>query len=526
MKSVWIPIGLLLIVANVLVVGRLWRGGEELSRLRPETHYQVSLRMETDLHGQPASIHTFLPVGDEIQTLTSERIESQHFAYKFESQGEDRSVTWRTDDVTGHESILYSATVDVRNTLYDFSEKTQMPVHLPSDVAPFLAASETIQSDAPEIRDHAAALLIDIDETSTPMRVRKLYDFVHLEIVGSDYENTLDAVTTLRWREAFCGGQSRLLIALLRASNIPARLVGGLILNRGVKRTTHVWVQAWINGVWVPMDPLNGYFAERPGHYLVLYHGDKALFSRTSNVNFQYSFDVRPVRAAPDEHLHTPSELLDEYGIWNSFRTAGVSLNLLRVILLLPVGVLIVIFFRSVIGFTTFGTFHPALLAVAFRESGLAWGIALYVIILGAGLIVRALLDRITLLHTPRLALSLLLVVAIILAVTLISVAFGNQAPANISMFPIAILAITIESSFTRWSEVGAKRAALIFLQTLIVISVVYLFLDLHAIQTLIFTFPEVLLVVGAAFLGLGRYLGMRWFEYSRFRWLLTGERS
>ncbi len=526
MKSVWVPIGVLLVVANALMISRIHRGGGDLVRLQPETHYQVVLRMEADLHGQEASVRALLPVADEVQTITSERIESAHFEYTFGERDGNREVTWRARDVVGHEAITYEAFVDVRETVYPLDDTTRLPAHMPADLAPYLRASETIQSDAPEIREQAAALLEGTEAHSARARIQRLYDFVHLEISGSDYENTLDAVTTLRWKEAFCGGQSRLLTALLRASGVPARLVGGLILEPGSKRITHVWVEAWVNGVWVPMDPLNGYFAVHPGHYLVFYRGDHALFGRTRNVNFQYLFNIHPWRVAPDEHLRTDAGVLDAYAIWESFRAADVSLNLLRIILLLPVGVLVVIFFRSVVGLSTFGTFHPALLAVAFRDSGLAWGVALYVLVLGAGLVVRALLDRIALLHTPRLALGLLLVVGVMLTVTYVSVQLGVLAPAHVSMFPIAILAITIESSFTRWTELGAKRALLIFAQTLFVIAVIFVLLDLAVLQALVFTFPEVLLIVGAAYLALGRYLGMRWLEFRRFRWLLAGSES
>ena len=90
-KSVWIPIGLLLLIANTLIVWRLWQGGPDLARLRPELHYRVNLRMDTDLHGQPANVRTYLPVGDSIQTITSERIESEHFAYTFGRDGSNRA---------------------------------------------------------------------------------------------------------------------------------------------------------------------------------------------------------------------------------------------------------------------------------------------------------------------------------------------------------------------------------------------------------------------------------------------------
>ncbi|HIG45607.1 MAG TPA: hypothetical protein EYQ20_03985, partial [candidate division Zixibacteria bacterium] len=90
------------------------------------------------------------------------------------------------------------------------------------------------------------------------------------------------------------------------------------------------------------------------------------------------------------------------YAIWDSFGKAQISLNLLRIVLLLPVGVLIVIFFRNIVGFTTFGTFHPALIAVAFRDSGLLWGVLLYTGVLAAGMLLRVALDRIQLVQPTQ----------------------------------------------------------------------------------------------------------------------------
>ncbi len=526
MRSIWLPVSALLLLANVLLGLRVWEGGDALAVRKPEVHHQVQLRIDTDLYGQDAMVRSYLPLSSDVQTVTSERIESRNFAYTFTREGENRRVEWEATSVEGHESILYEAVVDVREVDYLIDETATMPGYFPASISKYLEPAEKIQSDHPDIVALAEELTTSLPEMSFAEKLRALYDYVFLEVQSNDYENSLDAVTTLRWKQAYCGGQSRLLIALLRASGVPARIVGGLILDRGSKRTTHVWVEAWVNGVWVPMDPLNGYYAKHPGNFLVLYRGDESLFSRTKRINFQYLFSIRPVRVAPDEHLRTPKEVLDAYGIWESFRKADVSLNLLRTILLMPVGILVVIFFRSVVGLTTFGTFHPALIAVAFRESGIYWGLALYVLILGGGIFFRALLDRIKLLHTPRLAIVLLLVVGIMLGVTLAAVAGGLSAPANISMFPIAILAITIEGSFNRWNEFGSKKAFSIFLQTLFVIGGVYATLDSLVIQNLIFTFPELLLMVCAAYICLGRYLGLRWAEYFRFRNILRQEKG
>ncbi|NIO09075.1 MAG: hypothetical protein GTO40_14095, partial [Deltaproteobacteria bacterium] len=42
-----------------------------------------------------------------------------------------------------------------------------------------------------------------------------------------------------------------------------------------------------------------------------------------------------------------------------------------RVLLMIPLGALLVVVFRNVIGINTFGTFMPVLIALAFRETQL-----------------------------------------------------------------------------------------------------------------------------------------------------------
>ncbi len=512
----------LLLVSSAVILSRLCLGDLELAQLRPDLQYYVTLQMEGDLRNDPATIRAYLPIDRPVQTIRSEKLVSSGFSYTLVNEGDNRLSIWTAEGIQGHEVAVYDAIVDVHRTRFLLPEGTPIPPVHPAEVLPFLEPSPGIQSDAPEILELVAGLLPD-EERRLDATLRSLFDFVHLEIGASDYENTLDALTTLKWRQSFCGGKSRLLAAMLRAAGIPARLVGGLILTSGSKRTTHAWVEAWVNGHWVPFDALNGHFAEHPANYLVLHTGDVAQFTRTKNINFQYAFNVKKWRAAPDQQLSEQGALWSAYALWESFQKAHISLNLLRIVLLLPVGVLVVVFFRNVVGLTTFGTFHPALMAVAFRDTGLFWGICLYVLVLSVGLGVRAALDRMQLLHTPRLALILLFVVAVMLGVTYGSVRAGVLGPAHISMFPIAILAITVESFATKVEQLGVREALTILLQSVVVIVSAYAAMSSFLLQTVIFGFPETLLAVGAAYLALGRYVGLRLAEYGRFRWLWVG---
>ena len=46
-----------------------------------------------------------------------------------------------------------------------------------------------------------------------------------------------------------------------------------------------------------------------------------------------------------------------------------------RMLLMVPVGAFLLVILRNIIGIITFGTFMPVLIALAFRETQLLWGI-------------------------------------------------------------------------------------------------------------------------------------------------------
>jgi hypothetical protein len=73
-----------------------------------------------------------------------------------------------------------------------------------------------------------------------------------------------------------------------------------------------------------------------------------------------------------------------------------------RVLLMIPIGAFIMLLLRNLVGVKTFGTFMPVLVALAFRETQLVAGIALFTLVVGLGLLVRFYLERLHLLLVPR----------------------------------------------------------------------------------------------------------------------------
>jgi len=189
-----------------------------------------------------------------------------------------------------------------------------------------------------------------------------------------------------------------------------------------------------------------------------------------------------------------------------------------QILLLVPIGAFIMVLLRNVIGVKTFGTFMPVLVALAFRETRLVAGLVLFVLVVALGVGLRFLLDRLRLLLVPRLAAVLILVVLCLLTVSILSHQLGFETGLSVALFPLVILTIAIERMSIVWEEVGPTEAIQQGLGTLAVAALAYLVMSLSHVEYLVFVFPEILLLLLAAVLLLGRYSGYRLLELVRFR--------
>lgn len=189
-----------------------------------------------------------------------------------------------------------------------------------------------------------------------------------------------------------------------------------------------------------------------------------------------------------------------------------------RVLLLIPIGALLVVLLRNVVGIKTFGTFMPILIALAFRETELWWGIALFSLIVGVGLLVRFYLEHLKLLLVPRLASVLTMVILLMACFSVLSHKLGIGRGLSVALFPMVIITMTIERMSIVWDELGATQALKQGLGTLLVAALTYLVISAPALGHFVFVFPETLLVVLAVILLLGRYTGYRLLELRRFK--------
>ena len=86
----------------------------------------------------------------------------------------------------------------------------------------------------------------------------------------------------------------------------------------------------------------------------------------------------------------------------------------------------------------------------------------------------------------------------------------------------MVIIAMTIERMSVVWEERGAVDAIRAGLGSLVIAVGAYIFMGIAAVEHLVFTFPELLLVILALVVLAGRYTGYRLTELKRFKALGT----
>jgi hypothetical protein len=112
----------------------------------------------------------------------------------------------------------------------------------------------------------------------------------------------------------------------------------------------------------------------------------------------------------------------------------------------------------------------------------------------------------------------LIVVVLLMLIISLVSHRLGMETGLSVALFPMVIIAMTIERMSVIWEERGAGDAMRAGLGSLLIAVSAYIGMGIGWIEHVIFTFPELLLVILALTLLAGRYTGYRLLELRRFK--------
>jgi hypothetical protein len=215
------------------------------------------------------------------------------------------------------------------------------------------------------------------------------------------------------------------------------------------------------------------------------------------------------------EHIRRSNRWLDR---WSLFRLPEEFQRTFRILMLVPIGALMICLLRNIVGFPTFGIFLPVLMALAFRNTGLAYGLGIFWGVVLIGYVVRRWIDKLRLLLVPRLSVILTLVIVCITIFALIGNKFDLREFMAVGLLPFVILTMTIERFFVIIEEAGVREGLWTAAGSAGVAVVTYGILEIEPLQLTFFVYPELLLAVAAVQVLLGRYTGYRLLELFRFR--------
>jgi hypothetical protein len=127
---------------------------------------------------------------------------------------------------------------------------------VPADLQKYLQPTKNCQSTDSTIK--ALASSITQGSSSVKDKATKLFNWVRDNIDYSFYYDTKNgALGTLNTRTANCVDTSHLLVALSRASGIPARYVHGVCKFSSGTWYGHVWTQLYVGGTWYNADAIS-----------------------------------------------------------------------------------------------------------------------------------------------------------------------------------------------------------------------------------------------------------------------------
>ena len=418
-----------------------------------------------------------------------------------EVQEPNRRSVFAIRDALGEQVLYASFTVHrVPRATAEISMREEPPLQTPQlGGAKLLAATDVLDM----ARDESADV-----ETLTLAILKRLRS------AGTD-----DRVDTLLGNRSNPLEVAKSAVDLLGLAGIPARVVNGVYLSPGARNTRwRHWLEVFSDGKWRSF-LLDANAVGLPENYFPWWRGDEPFVQ--SNLPGKVDTVVTVARAPETAGVSAliPVGFMERGLLDFSLQTLPLDVQqVYRVILMVPLGVLVLVILRNLIGLVMFGTFMPVLIALAFRETSLIWGLILFTVVVGVGLLVRVYLEHLKLLVVPRLACVLIVVIVLMVLLSILTHKLGLDRGLSIALFPLVIITMTIERMSIVWDENGPAEALKQGLGSLVSATLCYFVMTIEYLENVLFLYPELLLILLAITIVLGRYSGYRLMEIWRFR--------
>ncbi len=468
----------------------------------PEKVWQLSIEARVLGGEKETTVMIGVPYTHKGQMVAEERIRSGILGFNLLREGPNQVGVWSGTLALEGETIGYSATIQVRPPR---PIKTKPPSLEP--YPPNIGKEEQAL---------AKRLVAKWDGLPSGDRLRRIAAAVK-GIWGTPPPDVQDLQAWSAFHDKH--GRVTAFLVLLRAADLPARVVEGLQLAESVTTSTFVWIEVWTGQEWESIQPEKGEIYQKPAPLLPLTTNGlpavRVINGELSEIRWTLNREIINQWRMHFERIMRSDRLLDR---WSLFRLPSEFQRTFRILILVPIGALMICVLRNLVGFPTFGIFMPVLMALAFRNTGLLYGLGIFAGVVLIGYVVRRWINKLRLLLVPRLSVILTLVIIFFTVFALIGNKVGLRELMAVGLLPFVILTMTIERFFVIIEEAGAPEGLWTAAGSAAVATITHEIIHFEPLQLTFFVYPELLFTVAAVQVLLGRYTGYRLSEFIRFR--------
>ncbi len=456
---------------------------------------------------EPVKVSLAVPGEQKNLTLLEEDYASTGYSFMRTDDAPEttlhRRVDWIRRSASGPQTLYYRVTVTKTS-----ANQSDVIVPEPLQLEP-ATWNEQQQASAQKILAEAYKGSAD-DET-----------FITQLLVLMNQEKFKGDVAMLTDHDSGILVRAKLAQQLLHQKDVPVHIARGFELEED--QTRRVQLKTFLGYYNQKTKRWNGFRVDAPGepyaaNFLIWQRGGTSLLEVSGGENTKITFTSM---SNPQKAYQLSKNIAMKKGGWLfDFSIYALPIEqqaTFKMLFLMPIGALIVVIMRSVVGLKTSGTFMPILIALAFVSTHLMTGLVLFVFIVSAGLLIRSYLSRLNLLLVPRISAVLVVVLILMAIMSILSYKLGIQQGMRATLFPMIILSWTVERLSIAWEEEGPRDVLIQTAGSLVVAVITYGVMSSSYVSHLMFSFPELLLTLLAIIMLLGQYTGYRLSELMRF---------
>ncbi len=491
-----LSIGLILsmIFAGYSIYYKVKYWGFSISPKQNANVWAIEANINFIADGTPIKVSLGIPTKNKGFKILEENI----IANGYKTQKHADRIVFSTHNMIGEQNLYYKIIVfDNINTKDKLKDKAPKAPLMPQ-------FDEQKMAQARQILEIA-------DKLSGKDKVEKLIKLFNEEPLNPALKSYIPVQNTTKSKI----NQMRELLAI---EGISTRIARGLKLEEGQKVTPDMMLEAYNNGAWRIYDVTTGKIG-LPDNFLLFQRGGDSLLDVEGGTDSSVKFSIAKSITSTMNLASQRAKQAKKAG-WFDHSIYNLPLaqqNTLKWLSVFPIGILLVVLMRNIVGVQTMGTFTPMLISMSLVKTGFITGLVCFLAIILLGLGIRFIMSKLNLLLVPRISAVVIFVILIIHGLTFVGYNFDIKIAQASVFFPIIITAWVIERASITWEEDGPLNAGTELLNSLLVGIIVYFIIANDYVRHIMFVFNELNIVILFIVMLLGTYTGYRLTELRRF---------